>query len=141
MSSSIGGVWSRFRRATECASQSQRSLRRFLFGLLIAVSAPFSVPAAAEAQYSKEELRSYAFANASVRLIQGGLDRQLIDAADDPQATQELQSEADAQMNAAMQRSGLTAGDYDAMTQEIAADAELTATLQEYVDEEMGIVR
>ncbi len=113
----------------------------FLFGLVIAVSAPFSVPAAAEAQYSKEELRSYAFANASVRLIQGGLDRQLIDAVDDPQATQELQSEADAQMNAAMQRSGLTAGDYDAMTQEIAADAELTATLQEYVDEEMGIVR
>ena len=36
---------------------------------------------------------------------------------------------------------GLTAGAYDTMTQEIAAYAELTATLQEYVDEEMGIVR
>ena len=113
----------------------------FLFGLLIAVSAPLSVSTAAEAQYSEEELRSYAFANASVRLIQGGLDRQLVDAADDPQATQQLQSEADAQMNAALQRAGLTAGAYDTMTQEIAADAELTATLQEYVDEEMGIVR
>jgi len=113
----------------------------FLFGLLIAISAPFSVSVAAEAQYSEEELRSYAFANASARLIQGSIDRQLIDAADDPQATQELQSEADAQMNATLQRAGLTAGEYEAMTQEIASNAELTATLQEYVDEEMGIVR
>ena len=82
----------------------------FLFGLLIAVSAPLSVSAAAEAQYSEEELRSYAFANASVRLLQGGLDRQLLDAADDPQATQQLQSEAQAQMNAAIQRAGADGG-------------------------------
>ncbi len=113
----------------------------FLFGLLIAVNAPLSALAAAEAQYSEQELRTYAFANASVRLIQGELDRQLIDAQGDAQATQELQAAAQEQMSAAMERAGLTAAEYEAMTQEIAADAELTATLQEYVDEEMGIVR
>ena len=113
----------------------------FLIGLLFAVSAPLSAFAAAEAQYSEQELRSYAFANASVRLIQGGLDRQLIDVAGDAQATQQLQEGAQEQMSSAMERAGLTAAEYEAMSQEIAADAELTATLQEYVDEEMGIVR
>jgi hypothetical protein len=105
------------------------------------VSAPLNAFAAAEAQYSEQELRAYAFAVASVRLIQGGLDRRLIDVADDPQATQELQSAADAQMNAAIARAGLTQAEYDVMTRQIASDEELTATLQEYVDEEMGIVR
>ena len=112
-----------------------------LIGLLFAVSAPLNAFAAAEAQYSEQELRAYAFAVASVRLIQGGLDRRLIDVADDPQATQELQSAADAQMNAAIARAGLTQAEYDVMTRQIASDEELTATLQEYVDEEMGIVR
>lgn len=118
----------------------------FAFGLVIAVGASFNAAAAAaaaaaEAQYSEQELRSYAFANASVRLIQGGLDRQRIDAADDAQASQQLEREAEERITAAIQRAGLTAGAYDTMTQEIAADAELTATLQEYVDEEMGVVR
>ncbi len=113
----------------------------FLFGLLIAVNAPLSALAAAEAQYSEQELRSYAFANASVRLIQGGLDRQLIDAQGDAQATRQLQEQAEEQSTAAIERAGLTAAEYEAMSQEIAADAELTATLQEYVDEEMGVVR
>ena len=113
----------------------------FLFGLLVAVNAPLSALAAAEAQYSEQELRTYAFANASVRLIQGGLDRQLIDAQGDAQATQQLQEEAQEQKSAAIERAGLTAAEYEAMMQEIAADAELTATLQEYVDEEMGVVR
>jgi hypothetical protein len=51
-----------------------------LIGLLFAVSAPLNAFAAAEAQYSEQELRAYAFANAGVRLIQGGLDRRLIEA-------------------------------------------------------------
>jgi hypothetical protein len=48
--------------------------RRFVYliALLFAV-APLSAVAAAEAQYSEQELRAYAFANASVRLIQGGV--------------------------------------------------------------------
>jgi hypothetical protein len=44
-------------------------------------------------------------------------------------------------MNAALQRAGLTAGEYEAMTEQAAADTELAATVQDYVDEEMGIVR
>jgi hypothetical protein len=52
-----------------------------------------------------------------------------------------LQEAAQEQMNAAIARAGLTQAEYDAMTREIASDEELTATLQEYVDEEMGIVR
>ncbi len=113
----------------------------FLFGLLVAVNAPLSALAAAEAQYSEQELRTYAFANASVRLIQGALDRKLIDAQGDAQATRQLQEEAQEQKSAAIERAGLTAAEYEAMSQEIAADAELTATLQECVDEELGIVR
>jgi hypothetical protein len=112
----------------------------YLIALLFVV-APLNAFAAAEAQYSEQELRAYAFANASVRLIQGGLDRQLIDAANDQQASQELQSEAQAQMNAALQRAGLTAGEYEAITEQVTADTELAATVQDYVDEEMGIVR
>ena len=113
----------------------------FLFGLLVAANAAVNAFAAEEAGYSEEELRSYAFANAGVRLIQGGLDRQLLEARGDAQATQELQAAAQAQMSAAIARAGLSAAQYEAMTQTIADDAELTATLQEYVDEEMGIVR
>jgi hypothetical protein len=105
------------------------------------VSAPLNAFAAAEAQYSEQELRAYAFANAGVRLIQGGLDRRLIEARGDAQATQQLQEATQEQMNAAIARAGLTQAEYDAMTREIASDEELTATLQEYVDEEMGIVR
>ncbi len=112
-----------------------------LFGLVIAVSAPLGAAVAAEPRYSEEDLRSYAFALAGVRLIEGGLDRQLLTAANDPQATQQLQREAQEQKATAIQRAGLTANEYDAMTQEISADAELTATLQEFVDEELGIVR
>ena len=112
-----------------------------LIGLLFAVSAPLNAFAAAEAQYSEQELRAYAFANAGVRLIQGGLDRRLIEARGDAQATQQLQEATQEQMNAAIARAGLTQAEYDAMTREIASDEELTATLQEYVDEEMGIVR
>ena len=112
----------------------------YLVGLLFVV-APLNAFAAAEAQYSEQELRAYAFANASVRLIKGGLDRQLIDAANDPEASQELQSEAQTQMNAALERAGLTSGEYEAMTEQVTADTELAATVQDYVDEEMGIVR
>jgi hypothetical protein len=112
----------------------------YLIALLFVV-APLNAFAAAEAQYSEQELRAYAFANASVRLIQGGLDRQLIDAANDPEASQELQSEAQTQMNAALERAGLTSGEYEAMTEQVTADTELAATVQDYVDEEMGIVR
>lgn len=113
----------------------------FFIGLLLAVGAPLNASAAAETQYSEQELRSYAFANASVRLIQGALDRQLLEVRDDAQATQELQTAAQEQMSAAIERAGLSAAEYEAMTQVIAADAELTATLRGYLDEEMGIVR
>lgn len=113
----------------------------FLFGLLVvAANAPFNAFAAEDARYSEQELRSYAFANASIRLIQGQLDRQLLETRGNAQATQEAQAAAQEQMSAAIERAGLSAAEYEAMTQEIADDEEMTATLQEYVFEEMGVI-
>jgi len=121
-----------------------RSLRTlgfaFLVALLTVANLPSDAVAAEGAQYSEEELRSYAFANASIRLIQGQLDRQLLDVQGDAQAEQDLQSASQAEINAAIERAGFSATEYEAMTQVIAADEGLTATLQEYVFEEMGVV-
>jgi hypothetical protein len=112
----------------------------FLFALFSVANVPSEAFAAEGAPYSEQELRSYAFANASIRLIQGQLDRQLLDVQGNAQAAQELRTAAQEQKNAAIERAGLGAAEYEAMTQVIASDEELTATLQEYVFEEMGVI-
>ena len=112
-----------------------------LYALLVAANAPSIAFAAEDPQYSEPELRTYAFANAGVRLIQGQLDRQLLGAQGGAEETRELEAAAQEQMSAAIERAGLSEEGYEAMTQEIAADEELKATVRAYLDEEMGIVR
>jgi hypothetical protein len=107
-----------------------------MFGFFAAITVP---AIAADVQYADEELRSLAFAVASIRLIEGTERRQLLEISNEAEATA-IQAQSETQKAAILEQAGFTSDQYEEMSERVSADAEMNATFQRYVLAEMGIV-
>jgi Domain of unknown function (DUF4168) len=83
----------------------------------------------AETKYSNEELKSFIIANAGLYQLQQQAFSQMRNTESDQQK-QEIMETANQQMLQVLQRSGLTADEYNAMGQTIQADAQLQDKVQ-----------